>query len=197
MSLFHSLYPSQSQLNREWHTAVGNCQPPPSLNRQKMQQNASTQMNLALFTCFWGYFRIPTRHLHPCFKIYSPTSVKMRIFKTKTYYFHFIEQSPNTFYFALCMGAQKGKTVFLPLVTKQDHLLSTCCSLSFTLILFKVWKRYCLSAAQGRDFPSLWSWLQHTSKTCRLLISLTCPVVIQTPHQWKRALSQIHSISVV
>lgn len=35
MSLFHSLYPSQSHLNWEWHTAVGSCQTPPSLNRQE------------------------------------------------------------------------------------------------------------------------------------------------------------------
>lgn len=40
---------------------------------------------------------------------YSPTSVKMRIFKTKTYWFCFIKQSPNTLLFCFGYRSTKGK----------------------------------------------------------------------------------------
>ena len=67
MRLLHSLSPSQSQLNWGWHTSVGRCRPPTSLNKQinAVKCIRTIRLTHCFFAYFWRHFRIPRRYFHP------------------------------------------------------------------------------------------------------------------------------------
>jgi len=95
------------------------------------------QTNSLLFCVLLKTFQNSKEIFPSLLKYTLPTSIKMKIFNIKSFLCSFHRTITEYFATLLCYRAQKGKKVFLPLVTKQDHHLCTCCSLTCTLILLK------------------------------------------------------------